>query len=238
MTVFLRLVLAHFLAEFVFFRDYISSMKSRNKISGYILHGVIYALCIILTCGGYLNLPWVIIGEYVFKGWHLLLPVVGIHLLSDTFNRADACSTDSYNTIYFLLWQMIDILVFFLIFPVIPSQELSEYGLYADKFFGIATGVIFTAYFVMMLLFYIEKDLQCSDGLGSPDERFTGILFRTSLFFLLLIPSYWGYIFGALWLCFAVFIRAFKVVDISYLRFTAGAACSALAALAVRIFIL
>ncbi|MDR0645479.1 MAG: DUF3307 domain-containing protein [Elusimicrobiota bacterium] len=238
MTVFLRLVLAHFLAEFVFLRDFVSSMKSQKKVLGYALHGIVYMLCIILTCGGYLNLPWIVIGNCVFNGWHLLLPVTVVHLLADILNRADVCRGGNYNTVYFLLWQMIDILIFFLIFPVIPAQELSQYGLYADKFFAIAAGAIFVAYFTMLLLFYIEKDLQCAGGLPSSDENFAGILFRTSLFFLLLIPSYWGYVLGFLWIGLVLFTKTLKVIDVSYLRFTAGAVCSVFAAFTVKFFIL
>ena len=234
MTIFLRLLAAHMLTDFIIFRDRICFLRQGGGCKGCLLHSAIYIACIAILCWPFMGIDWVIFGGFKFNGWFMLAPLALLHIAADRFDRSlTAAGAPGYNTAYFLLWQTISVLLLFLIAPLAHYTEI----IYFDKVLLVVIGAVFVTYFLMLLLYYIEKDLSAQE-FPIPDERYASMLYRLVIYLLLLIPGYMGWGLGVLWLVFASSTKNISGFDGSKIRIYAGTPLTVIAAVIIRIFVL
>jgi hypothetical protein len=233
MTVFLRLLLAHMFSDFVFFRASTEKIKRERPILGHALHLSVYALCIIVLCWPYMAAPWFTSDGFSFNGWALLPALAATHFAVDFLDRADTSGAGRFNTISFLLWQAAAVLVLFLVFPYIPPSSEGSFAEYFDKFLIISAGALFATYFIMMLIYFIQKDLTAA-GFPLVDEQYLNILYRVVLYLLVLVPGVacWPLAIG--WIILAAFIKKMARVDEPPLRIYFATPLTIAAALAVK----
>jgi hypothetical protein len=236
MTVFWRLILAHMFAEFVLFRNATFNLKQKLGPIGYLIHGAVYFVCALLLTFNYAGITWIDFGFASLNGWQALALLGVFHVFCDIVNRSDTAVGECYNTIFFLLWQTIGVLFIFTIFPIIPAEEILHYGSGPDEFLVVLAGAVFVTYFLMMLLYFIKKDLKLEEY-PIVDERYATMLFRLILYLTLLTPSLWGYILGAAWLVFIWATKGVRVFDMCNIRITVGVPLTVITAVLTRMLI-
>jgi len=233
MTIFLRLLAAHMLTDFIIFRDRVYFLRLGGGFKGSILHSLIYIVCIVILCWPFMGIDWINFGGLKLNGWFMLLPLALLHIGADRFDRSLITGAPGHNTAYFIMWQAISVLVLFLVAPLAHYAEI----IYFDKFLLVVIGAIFVTYFLMMLLYFIDKDLSAQE-FPIPDERYASMLSRLVLYFLLLIPGYMGWGLGVLWLVFAASTGGVRGFDIPKTRIYVGTPLTVTAAVIVRLFVL
>ncbi|MDR1123043.1 MAG: DUF3307 domain-containing protein [Elusimicrobiota bacterium] len=233
MTVFLRLLLAHMFSDFVFFRASTEKLKRERPVLGHALHLSVYMVCVIVFCRPYMGLPWLTLGGFAFNGWALLPALLAVHMVVDLMDHTDVSAAGRFHTISFLLWQIAAVLVLFLVFPYVPPQAEGSFAECFDKFLIIAAGALFATYFIMMLLYFIQRDLMGAD-FPLVDEQFFNILYRVVLYFLMLVPGVACWPLAAGWIALAAFIRKMARTDEPPLRIYFATLLTVAVALAVK----
>jgi hypothetical protein len=236
MTVFFRLLFGYMLTEFVFFRNATFSLKQKNKFTGNFIHGIVYFIVLAVLTFRYLDINWVNLGPVSLDGWAAIFILALLHIMSDLLNRSDLAAAANYNTFYFIVWQAIAVLILFLVFPIVPFEGTAREDMYLDRFFIVATGCIFVTYVLMMLLFFIKKDLKL-EKYPILDERYATMLFRLIFYLLLLVPSYWGYVLGASWAVLIITTKGVTVFDPCNMRISISVPLTIIAAIATRALI-
>jgi len=201
MTVFIRLVLAYLLADFVIFRERIFNLKQKNKIAGYLLHAAIYAALILLLCLPYMDMTWLNIKSLALNGWQTLPLLALAHILIGIADKSESKTCGVCRTVAFLLWQIVAVSILFLVFPLLGVQQTLEVNYCWENFLIISAGALFATYFISTLVYFIEKDLSGED---KPvfDVKYTSMLMRLALYLLLLAPGLTGWLLGGLWIIF------------------------------------
>lgn len=233
MTVFWRLLIGHFLTDFVFHQRKMHELKIQKPLLGFLAHGAIYYICGAILCFPFLGMEWLAVKGLSLNGWAAMGVLCAFHLLADKLNRADTMQGGHYNTVYFLLWQAINIFVLFLVFPVLPVEEFLKTRFLTDRFFIVVCGALFVTYFLTIFLHLIKRDLELEDY-PVFDERYTAMLYRLVLYFVILFPSYWGYLFGTLWLGVVVYAKGKRIFDACHIKMLGGTILTILTAFAVR----
>lgn len=230
----MRLILAHMFSDFVFFRASTEKIKRERPALGHALHLSVYMLCIIILCRPYMDVPWLMFGGLCFNGWMMLPALLAIHFAVDFLDRADISAAGRFNTVSFLLWQVVAVSALFLVFPYVPLSAEGSFAGYFDKFLIIAAGALFATYFVMMLNYFIRRDLTAA-GFPLVDEQYFNILYRIVLYFLMLVPGIacWPLAIG--WIALAAFIRKMARIDELPLRIYFATSLTIAAALAVKV---
>ena len=231
MTVFLRLLLAHFLADFVLHRQKLFELKSNKPFLGYGLHGLTFFIVAVALCFDYLHLPWLDFGVFALNGWVMLALASLLHGAFDMLNSSDRMKSERYNTVLFVLWQTVEISLLFLIFPYVPSSPL-----HFNNFLIILNGALFVAYFIMVLLHYLRVDIATEDCNPAFEESYAAMLYRIILYFLVLAPGFWGYGLGAAWVGFCAYTKGGGIIDVNPRCFWTGTVLTFLTALIVRLF--
>ncbi|MDR1684516.1 MAG: DUF3307 domain-containing protein [Elusimicrobiota bacterium] len=231
MSVFLRLLLAYLLAEFVFPQQQLIKLKTKNGFWGYVIHALVFfALCAVL-CLGSLGEIWLQPGPVPLNGWACLALLGFAHALIDFINKADLAVAGRFNTLLFLLWQSVSVLLLFLIFP--PSSAQTPRF---DNFLIVLAGAVFVTYVLMAFLHFVRKDIWAEEY-PTADERYTNIFMRLVLYLLLLAQGFWGYALGAAWVVALLYFRRARVVDVCPVRFYGGLPLAFIAAVIVRTLI-
>jgi len=186
MFLFIRLVLAHLLADFPFQFDAIYRLKLK-KAAGQILHGGIFTLLALFLSWPYLNLPLV---------WGIVLFLGLAHVIID---RAKVLYIDkrSDNVWTFCLDQLLHLAVISSVFLIKPTflstPKESQANLLAlyfnDLFILFFIGYIITTFGADALLNSIKKTLQ---SYSLPfRERHYGIIERTTITSLVILGGYY-----------------------------------------------
>ena len=231
MSIFWRLVLAHLMADFLFHFNFIYNLKRTKKFSGYLLHGAVFFICALVCSQDYLALPWLDFGSFSFNGTQSLFLLALLHALLDKMNPSEVRAFKGFNLFSFLLWQAMEIMLIFIIAPVIYIPQ--ESFIIGDKFVFILIGILINTYFFMVLIHLFKRDFRAGTY-PIFDERFVSTLYRLSLYLLLLIPSFWGYILGSLWVFCAAVIKKPLVIDNCAYRLYGGTVITIIFALIVR----
>ncbi|MDR0953419.1 MAG: DUF3307 domain-containing protein [Elusimicrobiota bacterium] len=236
MILFLRLLLAHFLADFVFHGDILFRLKEKSKYKGYGLHAIVYFLCLLVLCWPYLNMHWFNLGPLAFNGWFSIILLVAAHIAVDNMNSGDDNGYERGNFITFLLWQIVAILFLFFIAPIMPPLPSDQVFLNNENFLIGLNGAFFVTTFFVIFLYLLEKSLSGENALLF-EAKYLGIAYRLALYLLLLIPSFIGYILAAVWvgvICFLKHPRSFSELS---LRFTLGTVFTVVVAIFVRFLV-
>jgi hypothetical protein len=234
MSIFWRLVLAHLLADFLFHFNFIYRLKHTKIFAGYFVHGIVFFLSALICCKGFLNFPWIDLGALKLNGVQTIFILSVLHALLDKLNPSETRAFAGYNLSLFLLWQLIEIMILFIFVPLVSVKGQSF--IVGDRFIFILIGVLITTYFFMVLIHLFKRDF-CQGTYPIFDERFVSTLYRLSLYLLLLIPGFWGYVFGFLWACSGAVLKKPFVIDTCPYRLYGGTVITIIFALIMRFFL-
>lgn len=235
MIVFLRLLIAHMLTDFVILRD--ESLALRRKgVWAYLLHAGVFMACVTALCLGFMRLPWLTIGGHTLNGWQLFIPLAGAHLLIDYFDKSQNPAYPGRKTLLFILWQAVAVSVLFYVFPPLSVQQQELVSPLAYKFLIFSAGALFVTYFLSAFIYIIDHDFSRCGPLIA-DEKYMGMLMRLVLFLLLLAPGWAGWVLGGAWLVFMEFALKYYCIDISRIRKAVALPLTAAAGILVRFLI-
>lgn len=199
MTVFWRLLLAHFLADFVLHTDKIYDLKKSTRFYGVLTHGAIYLFCLVICLLPYLKMDWFSLWGIYFNGFNAITLLTLFHMLCDKIDKSDVMEVKGCNAFLFTAWQLIEILILFLVFPILPVYGGNFFG--ADKLLIIVNGALVVTYGFMVLIHLIARDFS-KEAYPIFDERYITMLSRLLLYLSILLPSYIGYLLAAAWIIF------------------------------------
>lgn len=234
MTIFWRLVLAHLMADFLFHFNFIYRLKNTKIFAGYLVHGLVFFLAGAICCKDYLFIPWLNLGVISLNGMQSLLVLSVLHTLLDKINPSEVRAFNGLNSVLFLLWQIMEIMLLFVFAPFVSVKGQSF--IVGNKFIFIFIGVLVTTYFFMVLIYLFKRDF-CKGVYPIFDERFVSTLYRLALYLLLLIPGFWGYCFGGLWAFSGAVLKKPFVIDTCPYRLYGGTVITIIFALIMRFFI-
>ena len=228
MTIFIRLILAHLFTDLVIFRRFIFDIKQKSRIFGYLLHALLFALCVLALCLPYMNMVWISFKGITLNGWQTLPLLAIAHTAADIAGK----TSGRFSAVLFVLWQIVIVTILFLAFPPLRSSGASEYW---ENFLIIVCGALFVTYFIMTLIYFIEKDLagECKPDF---DVNYANMLIRLALFLLLLAPGFIGWVLGALWVAFVFADSSLRGFDISPARIYVGLPLTVIAGALVKYF--
>lgn len=114
MFLFLKLILAHLIADFILQFEELYQLKVRSFL-GHILHALIHGLISLAVLYPYLN---------EFRIWLFVAGLVGIHLAQDLIKYSATKKTPANTFIYFMVDQICHVLVISVIFLFPVSREV------------------------------------------------------------------------------------------------------------------
>ena len=234
MSIFWRLVLAHLLSDFLFHFNFIYHLKNTKVFAGYFVHGIVFFLTAIICCNNFLNIPWIQFGSLSLNGMQSIFILAVLHALLDKINPSETRAFNGYNFFLFLLWQAIEIMLLFIVAPLVSVR--GESFIVGDKFIFILIGVLVSTYFFMVLIYLFKRDF-CQSTYPIFDERFVSTLYRLALYLLFLIPSFWGYALGLLWIFLGAVLKKPFVIDTCPYRLYGGTVITIIFTLIMRFFI-
>ncbi|MBQ4493619.1 MAG: DUF3307 domain-containing protein [Elusimicrobiaceae bacterium] len=234
MIIFWRLVLAHLMADFLFHFNFIYKLKNTKVFAGYFVHGVVFFLSAVICCQDFLFIPWLRTPFFTLNGAQSILVLSILHAGLDKINPSETRSFKGYNLSLFLLWQAIEIMLLFIFAPFVSVPGKSF--IVGDKFIFILIGVLISTYFFMVLIHLFKRDF-CQGTYPIFDERFVSTLYRLSLYLLLLIPGFSGYLLGGIWAFCGAILKKPLVIDNCPYRLYGGTAITIILALIMRFFI-
>ena len=231
MSIFWRLVLAHLLADFLFHFNFIYKLKNTKIFSGYLVHGLVFFITALFCVQGYLNRPWLNLGLFTLNGTQSLIVLASLHALFDKLNPSETRAFEGYNFSLFLLWQAMEIMLLFIFAPLVHIKGESFF--IGNKLLFLFIGVLIVTYFFMVLIHLFKRDF-CKGTYPIFDERFVSTLYRLSLYLLLLIPGFWGYVLGFLWAFLCAILKKPFVIDNCPYRLYGGTIITIIFALIMR----
>jgi hypothetical protein len=138
MFLFLKLILAHLIADFILQFEELYQLKVRSFL-GQLLHVLIHGLVSLVLLYPYLNLPQI---------WFFVAGLVVVHLTQDLLKYSFTKKTPANTFIYFMVDQFFHVLVISAIFLLPVSREVRGFPdfalldmLYRDNFWTL--GAIF-----------------------------------------------------------------------------------------------
>jgi len=152
MTIFWRLVLAHFLADFTFQTNKVATWKRENR-AGMLVHILTHPAVTYVLVWPYLSLPWVQTPWIRLNGWVCVALLTILHWLEDEWRVWSIRETGSPDSTGFFLWDQVVHLTMILAFaPTLP-------GLKPDPWILPALCVVLLTHFVSVLVYFLENDL-------------------------------------------------------------------------------
>ncbi|MCS7202162.1 MAG: DUF3307 domain-containing protein [Dictyoglomus sp.] len=199
---FLRLWLAHLLADFPFQTNFIFKLKKKSFL-GVVLHGSIFLICAL-----FLSMPYL---KY-FSSILYILCVWIFHIYIDWRKvKTSNLSKTQDNIWYFLLDQLIHFISLTFVFlfpyskypifwerPYLGNLWLRFYN--SDYYVLLAIGYIIVVFTGTILTFYVRKNIDSKEEFttnGIPSlEKYIGGIFKSILFFILWfeIRNYYSFI--------------------------------------------
>lgn len=199
MFLFLKLVLAHLIADFVLQFEELYQLKVRS-LWGHILHVLIHGIMSLLLVFPYLNVPqmWLFIGG-----------VIALHLIQDIIKYTLTKKIPKNTFVYFIGDQCVHILILsvILLFPISSQIRGFPQDAFLNRLYVNSQWTIGAIFFVLLTFagsftlyaFYkgTRKDLRPNHGITSFELLFaiaertiagTAALLVTNFLWLLLVP--------------------------------------------------
>jgi len=224
MELLLRLVLAHFLADFTLQTNYIARWK-RENVSGGIAHSLIFFACSIVLCYARLGQVWVTVGSLQVHGWIALAALSFLHFCEDEWRVWTIKRLGTPDSVWFFLWdQCIHLILVFVFAPLGPGRGLEKPVLLAILF-------ILVTHFSTIFVYYVEKGV-----LGSADietqEKYYSMAERLVIALALLLPGWWA--LAVIGILVFKFFFSRKFWEVTRLNLAIGSALSVLFGLCAR----
>jgi hypothetical protein len=193
MYIFLRLLLAHFIADFLFQSDQIFRLKNRHFL-GLIAHGLIVFIVSVVCCLMYVQRLDLVLFLLYITATHILVDKTKIYLLS---------RYKINETLAFFIDQAIHLLIISTVFLTdlinLPACSFSNkyLNLYNnDAFIVFIIGYILTIWGGNVLILYLKESRSSKNNavkfLGSYERFMVTTLVMIGGFYLLLIPIIYG----------------------------------------------
>ena len=186
MTIFWRLVLAHFIADFTLQTNKVATWKRRNR-TGMLIHIFTHPLVTYAVCWPFLSMLWVQTHWIQMNGWVCVALLTVFHWLEDEWRVWSIRETGSPDSTGFFLWDQVVHLTMILAFsPTIPALK-------PDPWVLPVLCLVLISHFVSVLVYFLENDLWGnSQVLGDKKYRYiaerlvgAGLFLLPGPFFLL-----------------------------------------------------
>ncbi|OGS28056.1 MAG: hypothetical protein A2297_03175 [Elusimicrobia bacterium RIFOXYB2_FULL_48_7] len=166
MTIFWRLILAHFLTDFTLQTNTVAKWK-RESALGVLAHSGIFLLLSFVFCAFTENFSG-FTGEHLFgtwwklPGWACLALIFIIHFGEDYYRIWSIKEGGSSDNLMFFLWdQFIHIIIIFLFAPIDTNFSIPE------KWVVIAVMLILVTHFSSIFIYYIEQTVYGNEHIGT-----------------------------------------------------------------------
>jgi uncharacterized protein DUF3307 len=178
-TIFWRLVLAHFVADFTLQTNKVASWKRASR-TGMFVHILTHPVVSYALTWPYLSMTWVDTRFIQLNGWVCVALITLFHWLEDEWRVWSIQETGSPDSTGFFIWDQVVHLT--MILALSPTRTEMK----ADPWVLPALCAVLLAHFVSVLVFFIENDLWGqSHVLGDQKYRIIGErLIGASLFLL------------------------------------------------------
>jgi hypothetical protein len=225
MTIFWRLVLAHFIADFTFQTNHIANWKRESRW-GMAVHVLTHPITSAALVWPYLTMPWIQRGSFHLDGWVCLCILALFHWLEDEWRVWSIQETGSPDSTQFFLWDQIVHLTLILAFSPTFLNAKPEIWVY------VALCAVLLAHFTSVLIFFLENDLWGSSHILDGKKYFyMGERFLGAALFLL--PGPW-LLLALGWLGYIVYLRYHPSQERSWVNLVVGNAAVVFLGLVTR----
>ncbi len=231
MIIFWRLMFGHLLADFTLQTNWINQWK-RTSIWGMVAHCATHPLVYAVLTWPYLRDPWIALGPVQIPGWACVVIVFAAHFVEDQWRVFTIFKYNTPdNTLYFLWDQIIHYAVIFMVVPI----GLQNYTgtLIPEKWPVLGCLFVLITHACTVLVYFIEKDLYNRLYPG-PEEKYLTMTERLVLALCLLVPGHAWPVLALAWLSFMHYVRARRIIDLSWFSFYLGGFVTILCGLAAR----
>lgn len=183
MTLFWRLTLAHFIADFTLQTNAIADWKRRSKW-GMVVHILTHPVVSVPLVWPYLFQTWIQTRGFHLEGWMCVGLIAFFHWLQDEWRVWSIQASGSPDSAEFFLWDQVVHLTLILAFsPTLPNAK-------TEPWVFILLCAALLAHFTSVLIFFLENDLWGnSQVLGEKKYYYIGERFLGASLFLL--PGMW-----------------------------------------------
>ena len=152
MTIFWRLLLAHFIADFTFQTNHIANWKRESRW-GMVVHVFTHPVTSIALTWPYLSMPWVQTRWFHLDGWVCIGFLALFHWLEDEWRVWSIQETGSPDSTTFFLWdQVVHITLILAFAPTLPETRSETWVL-------VALCAVLLWHFPSVLIYFMENDL-------------------------------------------------------------------------------
>lgn len=213
MTIFWRLILAHFIADFTLQTNKVATWKRENR-TGMIIHILTHPLVTYALAWPYLSMPWVETSRVHLNGWMCVALLTIFHWLEDEWRVWSIKETGSSDSTGFFLWDQVVHLT--MILAVAPTQA----GLKGDPWVLPVLCVVLLSHFVSVLVYFLENDLWGhSEVLADKKYWFIGErLIGAGLF---LLPGFF-FLLAFAWIGWIVYLHYGKSQERTWVHLVVG----------------
>lgn len=232
MVIFWRLMFGHLLADFTLQTNFINRWK-RSSIWGMVAHCATHPLVYLALTWPYVNDIWFTAGPVRFNGWWSIFVIFALHFVEDywrvftifKYNTPD-------NTLYFFWDQAIHYAVIFMMVPI--GLQNPGGSLLPEKWPILGCLFVLITHACTVLVYFIEKDLYNRLYPGD-EEKYLTMAERVVLALFMMVPGNAFVLLSLAWLSFMHWIRAKRVLDLSWFSFWLGSLVTVLCGLAARV---
>lgn len=232
MLIFWRLLFGHMLADFTLQTNFINHWK-RTSFWGMVAHCATHPLAYALLTWPYLKDVWIDTPFIQLQGWVCVLIVFVLHFIEDEWRVFTIFKYNTPdNTLYFLWDQIIHYAVIFAVIPMsLANQETS---LFPESWPILGCLFVAVTHASTVFIYFIEKDLY---GVEYPrfQEKYLGMAERLVLALTFLIPAHGWLAAAPAWLGLTYYVRARRLLDLSWFSYYLGAAISVICGLLARL---
>jgi hypothetical protein len=213
MTIFWRLVLAHFIADFTLQTNKVATWKRESRV-GMLIHILTHPLVTYALTWPYLSMPWVQTHWIQLNGWVCVALLAIFHWLEDEWRVWSIRETGSPDSTGFFLWDQVVHLTMILAFsPTVSTLK-------PDPWVLPVLCVVLISHFVSVLVFFLENDLWGSSQVLS-EKKYQYIAERMIGAALFLLPGpFFLLAFG--WIGWIVYLHYGKSQERTWVHLVVG----------------
>lgn len=232
MVIFWRLLFGHFLADFTLQTNFINRWK-RASPWGMVAHCATHPLVYVALTWPFLRETWLSYGPVRLNGWWCILIVFVLHFVEDYWRVFTIFKWNTPdNTLYFLWDQIIHYAVIFMVVP--HSLQNAGGTFFPEKWPVLGCLFVMITHACTVLVYFIEKDLYNRLYPGV-EEKYLTMAERVVLALFLMVPGNVFVILALGWLSFMHYIRATRILDLSWFSFWLGSLVTVVCGLAARV---
>jgi len=183
MTIFWRLVLAHFIADFTFQTNKVADWKRKNR-AGMLIHILTHPAVSYALAWPYLSMPWIQTHGLRLNGWVCVALLTFFHWLEDEWRVWSIKELGSPDSTAFFLWDQVVHLTMILAFaPMLP-------GIKPEPWVLPVLCLVILSHFISVLVYFLENDLWGNSDVLS-GKKYLYIAERLVGAGLFLLPGPW-----------------------------------------------